>query len=74
MQLVLDVESTLPYMSRSAHSALELRRAEATTPASQHLQAAPAERFPENHDTVQQAACQVVRPVITVQTLKLKRT
>jgi hypothetical protein len=43
-----------------SHSALQLRRAETTTSASQleaHLQAAPVEQFPENHDTVEQSAC-----------------
>jgi hypothetical protein len=45
MQLVLDVQSTFLGMLHSATAALELRRAETTTSASQveaHLQAAPA--------------------------------
>jgi hypothetical protein len=55
-------------MSRSTtaghlpHIALKLLRTETTTSASQleaHLQAAPAEQFPENHDIVEQSACQV---------------
>jgi hypothetical protein len=54
-------------MSRSTtagnlpYSALEFRLAE-TTSASQleaHLQAAPVEESPENHDIVEQSACQV---------------
>jgi hypothetical protein len=43
-------------------SALELRRAETTTSVSQleaHLQAAPVKQFSENHDIVEQSACQV---------------
>jgi hypothetical protein len=44
------------------HSALELRRTETTTSSSQpeaHLQAAPVEQSKENHDIVEQSACQV---------------
>jgi hypothetical protein len=41
---------------------MDLRHAETTTSASQleaHLQAAPVEQFPENHDIIEQPACQV---------------
>jgi hypothetical protein len=63
MQSALHVNSTYLDMSRSTttghipHSALELRRAVTTSSASQleaHLQAAPVEQFPENHDIVEQ--------------------
>jgi hypothetical protein len=66
-------------MSRSAtaghlpHTALELRRAEATTSASQ-LRAAAVEHFPENHGKIERLACQVVSVTIPAQTLMLKRT
>jgi ferredoxin len=68
MQSALHVQFTFLDMSCSTtvghlpHSALELRRAETTTSASQleaHLQAAPVEQFPEYHDIVEQSACQV---------------
>jgi hypothetical protein len=68
MQSTPHVQSTFLSMSRSTtaghlpHSALEFRRAETTISASQleaHLQAAPVEQFPENHDIVEQSACQV---------------
>jgi hypothetical protein len=68
MQSARHVQSTFLDMSRSTtvrhlpHSALELRRAETTTSASQqeaHLKAAPVEQFQENHDIVEESACQV---------------
>jgi hypothetical protein len=45
------------------HIALELRRIETTTSASQieaYLQAASVEQYPENHDITEQSACQVL--------------
>jgi hypothetical protein len=68
MQSALHVQSTFLDTSRSTtaghllHSALELRRTETTTSASQleaHLQAAPVEQFPQNHDIIEQSVCQV---------------
>jgi hypothetical protein len=68
MQSALHVQSTFQDMSLSntaghlPHSALELNRAETTTSASQleaHHQAAPVGQFPENHDIIEQSACQV---------------
>jgi hypothetical protein len=68
MQSALHVQPTFLDMSCSTtaghlpHSALELRHAETTTSASQleaHLQAAPVEQFPENHNIVEQSACQL---------------
>jgi hypothetical protein len=68
MQSALHVQSTFLDMLRSTTaghlppSALVLRRAETTTSASQleaHLQAAPVEQFSENHDIVEQSACQI---------------
>jgi hypothetical protein len=66
MQLVLDVHSTFLDILHSTTagylppSALEVRHAETTTSASHvetHLQAAPAEEFPENRDVAEQLAC-----------------
>jgi hypothetical protein len=66
MQSALDIQYTFMNTSRSViaehlpHSALELRRAEIIASASQlavHLQAAPVEQFPENHDIVEHSAC-----------------
>jgi hypothetical protein len=68
MQSSLDAHSTFLDISPSTtadqlpHCAVELRRAETTTSASQleaHLQAAPVEQFPENRDIVGQSASQV---------------
>jgi hypothetical protein len=68
MQSALHVQSTFLGMLRSTtaghlpHSALELRRPGTTTSASQleaHIQATPVKQFPENHDIVEQSACQV---------------
>jgi hypothetical protein len=61
MQSALHVQSTFLDMSCSTtaghlpHSALELRRA---SQLEAHLHA-PVEQFPENHDIVEQSACQV---------------
>jgi hypothetical protein len=46
-------------LSTKVHSALEIRRAETTASLTQlkaQLQAAPLEKFPENHDMVEQSA------------------
>jgi hypothetical protein len=67
-QSALNVQSSFLDMSRSTtarpllHSALELRRAETSTSASQlegRLLAAQVERFPENRDIVERADCQI---------------
>jgi hypothetical protein len=67
MQSALDVQSTFLDMSLSdtagylPHIVLELRRAETTTSVSHleaHIQAAPAEQFPEKR-IVEQSTCQI---------------
>jgi hypothetical protein len=69
MLSALHVQSTFLDMSHSItaghlpHSALEPRFAETTTSASHleaHLQVAPVEQLPENHDIVEQSACQQI--------------
>jgi hypothetical protein len=66
MQSVLDLQPTFLDMSLSStagylpHNELELPHAETRTSASQleaHLQAAPVEQFPGNHDIAEQSAC-----------------
>jgi hypothetical protein len=69
VQSALGIQSTFLDTLRSTtaghlpYSALELRPAETTTSASQlevHLQDVPVEQFPENHNIIDQAACQQI--------------
>jgi hypothetical protein len=71
MQSAFDIQSTFLNFPSSTtsrythlpHNVLELRRAETTISACSHqgahLQAAQVKHFPENHDIVEQSACQV---------------